>query len=148
MKLLGLYKWIIGTMSDFVKQFQNNETLYDKARAFWGDLESYSIFIVLLFLLGGIGMSWFYYTPFNNQTGRHYKPKYWWFFLGITFISSLLVTLGFEYLALPPKLDGSFLLEFKIAVANAIYSSLVYVLISWIWCQFNLPTNAYRYLKF
>ena len=48
MKLLGLYKWIIGTMSDFVKQFQNNETLYDKARAFWGDLESYSIFIVFI----------------------------------------------------------------------------------------------------
>ena len=48
----------------------------------------------------------------------------------------------------PPKIDGSFVLELKIALANAIYSIIVYVLISWIWCQFNLPTNAYRYLKF
>ena len=148
MKLLGLYKWIIGTMSDFTKQFQDNDTLYRQAKAFWSNLESYSIFFVLLFILGGIGIAWFYYKPFNNQAGRHYKPKYWWIWGAVTFALSLLVTSVFEYLILPPKVDGSFVLELKIAVANAIYSSLVYVLISWIWCQFNISTNAYRYLKF
>ena len=148
MKLLGLYKWIIGTMSDFVKQFQNNETLYDKARAFWGDLESHSIVFIFLFLGIGIGIAYFYYKSFNNKPGRHYKPIHWWKFLALTFFISILLTLGVEYILIPPTIKGSFVLELKLAFANAIYSSLVYVLISWIWCQFNLPTNAYRYLKF
>ena len=148
MKLLKLYEWIIGTMSDFAKQFQENETLYNQARKFWINLEASSIIIVGLFIVLGLIMAYTYYKPFNDKPGRHYKPKYWWLFLGITFILSFLITLGAAYFMVPPKIDGSFVLELKIALANAIYSIIVYVLISWIWCQFNLPTNAYRYLKF
>ena len=148
MKLLNLYEWIIGTMSDFAKQFQDNETLYNQARKFWSNLEASSIIIVGIFIVLGIIMAYTYYKPFNDKPGRHYKPKYWWLFLGITFILSFLITLGAAYFMVPPKIDGSFVLELKIALANAIYSIIVYVLISWIWCQFNLPTNAYRYLKF
>ena len=149
MKLLGLYKWIIGTMSDFVKQFQDNETLYIQAKKFWGNLESWSIIIVLIFILLGAIMAWSYYKPFNEKPGRHYKPKYWVIFGVITFVLSFLVTLGFEYFALPPKLDGAFVLELKLALANALYSTLgVYLFVSWVWCQFNLPTNAYRRIKF
>ena len=147
MKFLGLYKWIIGTMSDFVKQFQDNETLYNQARNFWGRLEASSIIIVGIFIALGIVMAYTYYKPYNEKPGRHYKPKHWWIFGGITFVMSLVITLLAVYFMVPPKIDGSFVLELKIAVANAIYSSLVYVIISWIWCQFNLPTNAYRYLK-
>lgn len=148
MKLLKLYEWIIGTMSDFAKQFQDNETLYNQARGFWSKLEASSIIIVGIFIALGIIMAYTYYKPFNDKPGRHYKPKYWVIFLGITSILSFLVTLGAAYFMVPPKIDGSFVLELKIALANAIYSIIVYVLISWIWCQFNLPTNAYRYLKF
>ncbi len=148
MKLLKLYEWIIGTMSDFAKQFQDKETLYNQARKFWSNLEASSIIIVGIFIVLGILMAYTYYKPFNDKPGRHYKPKYWWIFLGITFILSFLITLGAAYFMVPPKIDGSFVLELKIALANAIYSNIVYVLISWIWCQFNLPTNAYRYLKF
>ena len=148
MKLLKLYEWIIGTMSDFAKQFQDNETLYNQARKFWSNLEASSIIIVGIFIVLGIIMAYTYYKPFNDKPGRHFKPKYWGIFLGITFILSFLVTLGAAYFMVPPKIDGSFVLELKIALANAIYSGVVYVIISWIWCQFNLPTNAYRYLKF
>lgn len=148
MKLLKLYEWIIGTMSDFARQFQDNKTLYNQARKFWSNLEASSIIIVGIFIVLGIIMAYTYYKPFNDKPGRHYKPKYWWIFLGITFILSFLITLGAAYFMVPPKIEGSFVLELKIALANAIYSIIVYVLISWIWCQFNLPTNAYRYLKF
>lgn len=148
MKLLKLYEWIIGTMSDFAKQFQDNETLYNQARKFWSNLEASSIIIVGIFITLGLIMAYTYYKPFNDKPGRHYKPKYWVIFLGITSILSFLVTLGSVYFMVPPKIDGSFVLVLKIALANAIYSSIVYALISWIWCQFNLPTNAYRYLKF
>ena len=148
MKLLGLYKLIIGTMSDFVRQFQDNETLYNQARNFWGKLEASSIIIVGVFIALGLVMAYTYYKPFNEKPGRHYKPKYWWIFCGVTFVLAFGVTLMSVYFMVPPKVDGAFVLELKLAFANAIYSSLVYVLISWIWCQFNLPTNAYRYLKF
>ena len=148
MKLLNLYEWITGTMADFTKPFQNNETLYNQARAFWNKLEASSILIVALFILLGIAMASVYYKPFNDKPGRHYKPKYWVYFLLATFVLTLLVTLGCEYAIAQPKLDGSFVLELKIAFANAIYSSVVYLFVSWIWCQFNLPTNAYRLIKF
>ena len=93
-------------------------------------------------------MASIYYKPFNDKPGRHYKPKYWIYFLLTTFVLTLLVTLGCECAIAQPKLDGSFVLELKIAVANAIYSSFIYIFVSWIWCQFNLPTNAYRLIKF
>ena len=51
MKLLKLYEWIIGTMSDFAKQFQENETLYNQARKFWSNLEASSIIIVGIFIV-------------------------------------------------------------------------------------------------
>ena len=149
MKLLKLYEWIIGTMSDFARQFQDSENLYNQARKFWSNLEASSIIIVGIFIVLGLIMAYTYYKPFNDKPGRHYKPKYWWIFLGITFILSFLVTLGAAYFMVPPKIEGTFILELKLALANAIYSSIiVYILVSWIWCQFNLPTNAYRYLKF
>ena len=148
MKLLKLYEWIIGTMSDFARQFQDSENLYNQARKFWSNLEASSIIIVGIFIVLGLIMAYTYYKPFNDKPGRHYKPKYWWIFLGITFILSFLVTLGAAYFMVPPKIEGTFILELKLALANAIYSGIVYVIISWIWCQFNLPTNAYRYLKF
>ena len=135
-------------MADFTKPFQNNETLYSQARAFWNKLEASSILIVALFILLGIAMACVYYKPFNDKPGRHYKPKYWVYFLLATFVLTLLVTLGCEYAIAQPKLDGAFVLELKTAFANAIYSSVVYLFVSWIWCQFNLPTNAYRLIKF
>lgn len=148
MKLLKLYEWITGTMADFTKPFQNNDDLYKQAQAFWKQLDVSSIIFVAIFLLLGIVMASIYYKPFNDKPGRHYKPKYWIYFLLTTFVLTLLVTLGCECAIAQPKLDGSFILELKIAVANAIYSSFIYIFVSWIWCQFNLPTNAYRLIKF
>ena len=148
MKLLKLYQWITGTMADFTKPFQDNDALYKQAQAFWKQLDVSSIIFVAIFLLLGIVMASIYYKPFNDKPGRHYKPKYWIYFLLTTFVLTLLVTLGCECAIAQPKLDGSFVLELKIAVANAIYSSFIYIFVSWIWCQFNLPTNAYRLIKF
>ena len=39
MKLLKLYQWIAGKMTDFICQFQNNDSLYQQAKAFWNNLE-------------------------------------------------------------------------------------------------------------
>lgn len=148
MKLLKLYQWLAGNMNDFCRPFQNNEALYKQAQSFWNQLEASSIWFVLIFVGLGIIIAYTYYQPFNDKPGRHYKPKYWFIFLVLSFLLTLLTTLGFEYFAHAPKLKGSFLLELKIAIANSIYATLLYFVVSWIWCQFKLPTNAYRLIKF
>lgn len=148
MKLLKFYQWMIGSMSDFCKTFQNNEVLYNQAKSFWNKLDSDSIWIVIIFVALGIFWAAYYYHTFNNKPGRHYKPKYWIIFLIVTFILTLALTLAFEYFAVTPRPKGYFLLEFKLALANSLYASVVYLFVSWIWCQLNLPTNAYRLIKF
>lgn len=147
MKLLSLYKWIAGSMTDFVNQFKNNEALYNQARAYWNKLESSSSIILIIFLVLGVSMAVCYYQPYNNCPGRHYTPKHWLIFLAITFVLTFFVTWGFEYFAVPPKLDGSTMLQLKIALGNAIYASILYFIVSVVWCM-ALPTNAYRLFKF
>ena len=147
MKLLKLYDWIAGSMADFSSQFKNNEALYNQARAFWNKLEGSSSIIVLIFVVLGIALAAFYYKPYNNLPGRHYTPKHWFLFLAVTFGATFLLTLGFEYFAVEPRLTGALLLEVKIALGNAIYASLLYFVVSVLWCNF-FPTNAYRWFKF
>ena len=147
MKLIKLYSWIAGSMTDFLKPFKENDALYNQARAFWGKLESNSMMIVIICLFFGIALAVYYYKPYNEKPGRHYTLKHWGLFLFVTFILVFAVTLGFEYLAVAPKINGAFGLEAKIALGNAIYASIVYLITSVVWCN-ALPTNAYRFFKF
>ena len=146
MKILAFYKWIAGSMTDFINQFRNNEALYNQARAFWNKMESSAPIILIIFLVLGISLAVFYYQPYNNRPGRHYTPKHWLIFLAVTFVLTFFVTWGFEYIAVKPVLDTTTMLQVKIALGNAIYASLLYLVVSFVWCQI-LPTNAYRLLK-
>ena len=147
MKLLKLYSWIAGSLADFTKPFKENEALYKQAKAFWDKLENSSLVIVLIFLVLGIAWAAYYYTSYNNNPGRHYTPKHWILMLLFTAVVTFLVTLGFEYLAVEPKINGAFLLEVKIAIGNALYAAFAYLLTSIVWCN-TLPTNAYKMFKF
>ena len=147
MKLLKLYSWIAGSLADFTKPFKENEALYKQAKAFWDKLENSSLVIVLIFLVLGIAWAAYYYTSYNNNPGRHYTPKHWILILLVTAVVTFLVTLGFEYLAVEPKINGAFLLEVKIAIGNALYAAFAYLLTSIVWCN-TLPTNAYKMFKF
>lgn len=147
MKLLPIYKLFAGSQTEFTKPFRENEALFKKAQTFWNNLENSSLVILLIFIVLGIALAAYYYQPYNNMPGRHYTPKHWLIFLIGTFILVLAVTLGFEYIAVPPKLDGAFILELRIALGNAIYATVLFLFISWVWCQFKLPTNAYRLIK-
>lgn len=145
MKLLYLYKWIAGSMTDFVNQFKGNATLYQQARDWWGQLEQWSVFIILVMLFGVLLAVW-YYKPYNEQPGRHYKPKHWFFFLGITFILTFLATILLEYIAVEPYSKDAWSVAIRIALGNAIYATLLYFITSFVWCNW-LPTNAYRLFK-
>ena len=134
-------------MADFVKPFSENKALYNQAKGFWNKLENSSLVIFLIFLVLGIAWAAYYYTSYNNNPGRHYTPKHWILMLLVTVVVTFLVTLSFEYFAVEPKINGAFLLEVKIAIANAFYAALAFLFTSIIWCN-TLPTNAYRMFKF
>ena len=134
-------------MIDYVNHFRNNQALYNQARAYWNKLESFSSIIFIIFLFFGILMAAIYYLPYNNRSGRHYTPKHWLLFLSITFVLTFIVTWAFLYIGVPPRLDTTAFLQLKIAFGNAIYASVLYFIVSVVWCL-ALPTNAYRLFKF
>ena len=134
-------------MSDFTKPFHGNEDLFDNAKGFWKHLDGSMIIVIAIFIVLGIALAAYYYKPYNNSPGRHYRPLHWIIFLGIVFVATFALTMGFEYVSVKPVLNGATMLEMKIALGNAIYSSFVYFITSLIWCNI-LPTNAYRMFKF
>lgn len=146
MKLLNLYEWIAGSMSNFTKPFQQNEALFNQAKTFWRHLEGSTMIIIIIFVVLGIALAAIYYKPYNDKPGRHYKPTYWLIFLAVTFGLTFLVTWGFEYIAVKPVLKGALMLEMKVALGNAIYASILFLVTSMVWC-YALPTNAYRLFK-
>lgn len=146
MKLLDLYEWVAGSMSNFTKPFQDNEALFNQAKAFWRHLDGAMIVVIAIFVVLGITLAASYYKPYNDRAGRHYRPTHWLFFLAITFVFTFVVTWGFEYIAVKPVLKGANMLEMKVALGNAIYASVIYFVTSVVWCN-ALPTNAYRLFK-
>lgn len=147
MKMLKLYEWIAGSMTDFTRPFRDNETLFAQAKSFWRALESSSILLLVTFLVLGIAIAAYYYTAYNNKPGRHYKPVKWALFLAVAAIATFLVTFGIEYAIAQPKLQGAMMLETRIALGNAIYAAALYFIVSVLWCN-ALPTNACRIFKF
>ena len=147
MKLLDLYEWIAGSMSSFTKPFQENEALFNQAKAFWRHLEGSTMITIAIFVVLGILLAVIYYKPYNDKPGRHYRPTHWLLFLIVTFVLTLLVTWGYEYVAVKPVLYGALMLEFKVSLGNAIYATALYFVTSLVWCV-ALPTNAYRLFKF
>lgn len=146
MKLLELYEWIAGTQSNFTKPFQQNEALYTQAKTFWKHLEGNTMITITIFVVLGIFLAAIYYKPYNDKPGRHYRPTHWLYFLIVTFVLTLLATWSIEYVAVKPSLNGAVMLEFKVALGNAIYASVLFILTSVIWCN-AFPTNAYRLFK-
>lgn len=147
MKLLWIYKWFTGSMSDFTKPFEENDVLFNQAKAFWHRLDSFSIVTIAICVIAGILLAITYYKPYNDVPGRHYKPSHWCFFLIGTFVLTLVVTFIAELILVHPSISGATMLEFRVALGNAIFASGLYFVVSLAWC--NLwPTNAYRFLKF
>ena len=147
MKPIDLYEWIAGSMSNFTKPFQENEALFNQAKAFWRHLDGSMMVVIAIFVVLGIAFAVSYYKPYNDKAGRHYTPIHWLIFLAITFVFTFALTFGFEYIAVKPVLKGAVMLEMKIALGNAIYASVLYFVASVVWCN-ALPTNAYRLFKF
>jgi Ni/Fe-hydrogenase subunit HybB-like protein len=105
------------------------------------------IYVIIVTIVLGIGLAWWYFVPLNNQTGRHYTRKWWFGVLLATFISTAIVSGVLLCLQANSSLSGASELRFKITLVSAFYASALYLFVSVIWWNF-LPTNACRFMKF
>lgn len=145
MHLLKFYQLLIGNKASFLQPYTGDgqEDLYSQASLFWDKLDGLSIVFILLFFLIGVLAAWFYYKPFNEQPNRHYLPKYWWMFFIASAIVSFLVTFGAALGIAYPRISGTWTIEMRIALQNALLTLVIYLLASVFICK-KCTTNAYR----
>lgn len=145
MHLLKFYQLLIGNKASFLQSYtgEGQEDLYRQAGLFWDKLDSLAIVFLLLFFLIGVLAAWYYYKPFNEQPNRHYLPKYWLMFFIASAIVSFLVTLGAALGIAYPRIEGTWTIEIRIALQNAVLTLAINWLASVFICK-RCATNAYR----
>ncbi len=130
----------------FLSSF-NNETIQSQADSVWRQLDGLNTMLIVIMVIIGIGLAFWYYLPYNEKPGRHYKISHWAFFFLGSILFTFFVTLGIEYFGIKTHLkngvDSLFLLT---ALNNALYGGITFLILSFLWCNF-FPTNAYRFLK-
>lgn len=141
---LSLYKWLVGTFSDFAKNFDDSQ--YNYVKSLWNNLDGSMVFMLVLALICGVGMAVYYYKTFNNRPKRHYHPKFWLRFWGYAFILTFITTFIIGIWVVKPTILGMLHIELKIAFCNALYAAILYFLTSVVFCNW-LNTNACRIFK-
>lgn len=148
MKIVDLYGWGLPKQADFLEHFKNNDALYNQARLLWSKLDQTTIWFLIVFIVLAFIFSFVYYGPYNNKPHRHYRVKCWLIWMMITVASSFVVSLVVGLITIQSPLDAIASLFCRISLVNAVYSAILYFIISALVC--NLPfvkTNAYRFLK-
>lgn len=148
MKIVDLYGWGLPKQADFLEHFKNNDAMYNQARLLWSKLDQTTIWFLIVFIVLAFIFSFVYYGPYNNKPHRHYKVKCWLKWMMITVVSSFVISLVVGLIMIQSPLDARAGLFCRISLVNAVYSALLYLIISALVC--NLPfvkTNAYRFLK-
>lgn len=135
---------LVQSKAKFLNQF-TNDNLKSQADAVWRQLEGVTHWLVILMVVLGIGLAAYYYKPYNEQPGRHYRVSHWFGFGLIAIALTFAGTLCMEYLLIKTNLrDNISSLYMMVALNNAIYCAIVYGITSVVWCNF-FPTNAYRF---
>ena len=144
MKLLDTY---FISLSDICQPFANNEVLYNQARIFYQQLDNLSFLFLVIAILLSVFSAWFYFGPYNNKAGRHYRISHWVIFLLIAFVSVFLVTWALQEFSISISIRGVWIYELQIALINACYATIIYLAATFVVHNW-LPTNAYRFFKF
>lgn len=138
--------FLVQDRGKFVSGF-NNDNLQNQATQVWNKLDGVTPFLLLISVIIGIGLAVYYYKPYNEQPGRHYKVSHWAMWGIIATVSTLIATFLIEFFAIKTNLrTGLTSLYIMTAISNAIYSALLYLIMSILWC-YAFPTNAYRFFK-
>ena len=139
--------FLLPSKGKFLGSFAHNEQLMQQADHVWRQLDGLAPWLLIGSVAIGIGLCVWYYTGYNNRPGRHYKVKHWVLWMLLAFTLTLAGTLLVEYLGIQTSLrHGIGSLYWRCAINNVLYSVVLYVLISLVWCNFG-RTNAYKFLK-
>lgn len=147
---MGLDKifFFLPSKGKFLQNFAQNDQLKAQADQVWRQLDGLSLFLLIVTAVLGIGLAIYYYTGYNEMPGRHYKIRHWCIWGIIAVVLSLICTVVIEYVGIKTNIKtGLTSLYWKCAANNATYCFILYVLISFVWCNF-CRTNAYKFLKF
>lgn len=144
MKQIGIYEPFVGSETQFIDSVPEGSR--EIAQSYWFSLNSVCLYFIIAGLVITIGLCVYYFTAYNKIPGRHYKPIYWaGFYIG-TILLTFIVTLVLGFILTKTTLNGTSTLVWNIAMGNAVYSFVLFGLLSVIW-WLCLPTNAYRLLK-
>lgn len=127
----------------------NNNLPENIVDGIWDKLNLTAMIILIAMAVISIVAVISYYTWYNERPGRHYTPQKWCMIFAIEVLLVLIVSAGVAY-GFYPSGDFKKLLNYEIQMVllNTLYSLIPYFVLSWFWCQFGWPTNAYRYIKF
>ncbi len=139
---------LLPSKGKFLQNFAPNDQLKAQADLVWRQLDGFSLPLLALTAVLGIGLAIYYYTGYNEMPGRHYKIKHWGLWAGIAFFLSFISTAVIEYVCIKTNIKtGLKSLYWLCALNNALYCLILYFLTSLVWCNFG-RTNAYKFLKF
>ena len=125
-----------------------SDEMRDVALSAWSDLSAVAPIFIIIMVAGGLGLAAYYYTAYNNQPGRHYTPKHWAIFYAINIIGVLILTWLVAWLAQKDYgINGLGDIRGRLVACNTLYAIGLYLIVSLIWCNTSLKTNAYRLLK-
>jgi hypothetical protein len=137
--------FLLPAKGKFLNNF--NEQLKQQADFVWRELDGLSLILFLGGVIIGVGFAIYYYTGFNESPGRHYKMKYWGIWGALSFVLTMIFTVAIEYIGIKTNLNtGLTELYWLCAINNALYSAILYLVTSFIWCN-AFRTNAYKFFK-
>ena len=114
------------------------------ASKFWNSIDMNDVWMVMIMAAITAIICYAYFIPFNNKSGRHYLPSYCAVFGAVSLLLSFVATLLYCSLIVNMDYDTSFVM--KVAAINTFYSLLLYLILSFIFCNYS-NTNAYRWFK-
>lgn len=114
------------------------------ASKFWNSIDMNDVWMVLIMVVITAAICYVFFIPFNKKPGRHYLPSYCALFGVGAILLSFGATLLYCSLIVKVSYDTSFVM--KVAAINALYSLLLYLILSFIYCNYS-STNAYRWFK-
>lgn len=145
MNLINFFR-LLPKKGKFLDGF-TNEQLKSQADNVWRQLDGLSPWILIAGVAIGIAFAVFYYTAYNEMTGRHYKIKHWGIWAILSFVLTLLISVVIEYVSIKTNLkSGISSLYWLCAINNALYGFFLYFITSLVWCN-CFRTNAYKFLK-
>lgn len=129
----------------YLAHYADDDSAKKAATKLWNAIEGSGeiTLLILMAALTGI-ICWYYFFPFNKKSGRHYKPKWWWIFGGISIVVTFVASFVTCYaIAKNPGFDTGLLI--KVSVINAFYAAIFYAIVSMIINRTG-KSNAYPYI--